>query len=51
MQYNNSFISNSELVAVEYLLGASRNGKEVTVIHDGNLQSMIDYLVYNEALK
>lgn len=50
MEYNNSFISNQELVAVEHLLELSRKGYDVEVIHKDNLQSVINYLVYHEAL-
>lgn len=50
MEYNNSFISNQELVKVEHLLELSRKGYDVEVIHKDNLQSVINYLVYHEAL-
>lgn len=50
MEYNNSFISNQELVAVEHLLELSRKGYDVEIINKDNLQSVINYLVYHEAL-
>ena len=50
MEYNNSFISNQELVDVEHLLELSRKGYDVEIINKDNLQSVINYLVYHEAL-
>ena len=49
MDYNNSFISNEELVGVESQLELFRKTGEL-IITDDNRQSFINYLVYNEAL-
>ena len=49
MDYNNSFITNSELVAIESRLEAFRKTGEL-IIDDSNRQAFINYLVYNEAL-
>ena len=49
MDYNNSFISNEELVRIESQLEMFRKTGELN-ISDDNRQSFINYLVYNEAL-
>lgn len=49
MDYNNSFISNEELVGIESQLEMYRKTGKLE-ISDDNRQSFINYLVYNEAL-
>jgi len=49
MDYNNSFISNEELVGIESQLELFRKTGKLEITDD-NRQSYINYLVYNEAL-
>ena len=49
MDYNSSFISNSELVEIESELEKYRKINELR-IDESNRQAFINYLVYNEAL-